>query len=222
MQKFLIATLLFVQTAWMSGQETLGFFDQINISGKVLVTLSHGDENSIKVDDHSKGEVNVEIDHGVLKVSRKELWNPTSYEEIVEVHIVYINAREINGSAGAIVEHEGEVKSGDQKFHFDTGASGTFTLRAERVEAQAGEGGIIRLLGNTETLEAKAVTGGRVKAGELEALRVFVRANTGGFADVYAKEQIDANATIGGNINYHGSPEKVSVKTSIGGTINAM
>jgi hypothetical protein len=135
---------------------------------------------------------------------------------------MYRKVREINAAAGAVVDHPSTIALNDLSLHFDTGAKGTFNVNIERLEARAGEGGLLKLSGEAETFDGKAVTGGNIKAGELECIRAFVNANTGGFISVYATETLEAQASIGGNINYRGKPENLDIRTNLGGYVNSM
>lgn len=217
---FLLFLALAFSTPRAEAQDKIAFFDQINISGKVRLILSTGSAASIRIVDGEENEVKYEVERGVLKIARKELWNPASYEEMIQVEVVYTRVREINASAGAFVEHGEVMKNDDITFYFDTGASGTFTVQTGRIEASAGEGGILRFEGKTEVLDARTMTGGAIKAGDLEATRAYTRASTGGFISVMAVEDLEASASIGGNINYRGEPQSKEVKTSLGGTVN--
>ena len=81
------------------------------------------------------------------------------------------------------------------------------------------EGGQLYLDGASENLDCTAATGGQFFGAGLTSKRVYVRANTGGRAEVHATEHLEVSANTGGEIIYHGDPQTKYVKSILGGEV---
>jgi hypothetical protein len=199
-----------------SAQESLQAFNRISVTGSVILTLKKGDNTQYEATGDTD-KLKIKVDDGKLKISRVDVtdgWKSRAY-----VTVWYTDIRSLYASAGAQISHEGTLNVGDFDLSTDTGASGDLVIDAQSLEVNVGEGGVLRLEGSTRVLEARASTGAILKARDLIAHRAYVSSNTGASATVYAKEEIDANATLGGAISYGGNPEIVRVKESLGGSV---
>jgi hypothetical protein len=218
MKSVLIFCLALSLSLSASAQESLSSFNRITVNGSVILTLKKGDKPQYTATGDTD-KLKVKIDDGKLKISRLDVtdgWKNRAY-----VTVWYTDIRSLYASAGAQISHEGTMNVGDFELSTDTGASGDLVIDAQSLEVSVGEGGVLRLEGSTRVLEARASTGAILKARDLVAHRVYVSANTGASATVHAKDEIDANATLGGAISYEGSPEVVRVKETLGGSVRS-
>ncbi|MGB0167466.1 MAG: GIN domain-containing protein, partial [Luteibaculum sp.] len=95
-------------------------------------------------------------------------------------------------------------------------------LAGKDLEAEVAHGSQLRLIGEIESLKITANTGAQVACEGLKAIKVLAKANTGAQIDLGAGADFKLVANTGGIITYPGEPEKLDVKTSLGGEITSV
>ena len=93
------------------------------------------------------------------------------------------------------------------------------TVNARSVDASASSAGEIELQGKTKSLEIGASSAGQIDAYDLEAQIVSAEASSAGAVKLTVTDELKANASSGGNIRYHGSPNKSITDSSSGGSV---
>lgn len=216
MRSLILALTAVLNLALLQAQTSLGDFHKIHVSGNVQLTLNKGSENSYSAE-NNLDMLQVKVENEQLKISLKhsgKTWDSPTYVSLTYREIDYIYA-----SAGASVEQEEEISANDFTLFADTGARLRLTFNARSIKAQAGEGAVMKLDGETHVLTVTSNTGAIFKGSGLVAETVFAKANTGGQASVHAREVIEAEATIGGMISFDGNPEKQKISESMGGSV---
>jgi len=203
-------------TATLCAQTQLEPFEHIKTFGNISVVLTQGDSYSYTATENL-GDLKISVKEGKLKISHKQ--NEKMWSKRTVVEVTYKELQSIYASAGSEVVHEATMEVGDMDLDFDAGAFARLTIDAQSVQANVGEGAVLKLHGSSRVLEAVATTGAVLKAMDFKAQTVYVRANTGGQASVHALEKIDAKASMGGMISYFGEPEYVKSYESMGGTV---
>ena len=195
-------------------------FDGISVTGNLNVILQKGEVDKVVVDAHGipESEVTVKVSRGVLRL---KLINSIFYkDDEVDVTVTYRNLRTLKGHAGARIEADHAI-TGDQIYIRSTsGARVHLEVAVNTIDGGATEGGMLELTGTTEMQDASAATGGQYQAFGLECARSYVRANTGGRAEVVANDRLEASANTGGTIEYKGNPEETTIKTIIAGNVH--
>ncbi len=203
-------------------ERKLDYFDAISATGDIEVTLIAGEEpkavifaEGIDVDDVSvfvKGKtLKLQLIDGLFKSGEK-----------ARVEVTYQQIRAIKATAGAKVYTEAPLTGDMLDLRAASGGYVELKVAINTLNAYASEGGIIDLEGSTETQDVTAATGGRYQGLDLECARTFVKANTGGEAEVVATLKLDANANTGGTIHYKGEPEEKYTRTVIAGDIHKL
>lgn len=218
------ATILFVLTwslspSFAQSDYKLDTFDEISITGNIEVILQKGDEEKAVVETFGipEDELNIGVRGQVLKLS---LLNSIFYKnEKVKVTVYYKTLRAVRAHAGADVEATAPLEGDLLELRATSGAEVLLEIKANKLEAAATEGGILQVRGEVETQKASASTGGQYRALELTCKNTYVRAGTGGEAEVVALESLDANASLGGSIEYKGNPEERNRRTVLGGDV---
>ena len=196
-------------------------FDEIRVTGKIRLVLQTGDAPTVDIP-ADEDKVVVEVREGVLVVKRRERWKYSSYKKSVKVVVTYQEKlRRISADAGAEVIADEVLYSADAlRLDFGSGATADLEVRTDDLEASAGEGAFLELAGATEELMVRAHTGGVVEAFDLQAERVYARANTGGQVELTANESLEATAHTGGEIDFRGNPNKLSISDELGGSVH--
>lgn len=197
----------------------LGAFDEIAVTGNIEVILQKADVEKAIVETFGipEEELNIGVRGQVLKLS---LLNSIFYKnDKVKVKVYYKNIRVIRAHAGAELEATESLAGDALEIRTSSGADVLLDIKANKLEASATEGAILQLRGEVENLKVSASTGGQLRAFDLNAKNTYARAGTGGEVSVMALESLDANASLGGQIEYKGDPDERNRKTMLGGNV---
>ncbi len=214
--------LFFLSPLVLMAQETrsVGPFDELVITGKLDVTLEHGDTEQIIIesDDFPDDELNLSMRGGRLKLSLVDGW--IKGDRRLRVRVQYKQLTSIRVTAGAELRSDQVITGDALEIKAGSGAEVDLELEVHTLEAGAVEGAELELSGNVKIQYASAATGGMYYASRLVADRTEVKANTGGEARVVAREHLDAVANTGGHIRYSGDPEQKYTRTNLAGDIS--
>jgi hypothetical protein len=196
-------------------------FDQIYVTGNIEVLLEYGAENKVDlyVDGMPYDKVSVKVQRGILRLRTLESW--LYRDEVIRVYITYKELRGIQANAGAIVTSDDLIETELFEAHASSGAQVTLSIHASTIEGGASEGGILTLEGRTNKQDMQVSTGAQYNGLEMDAKNTYIRANTGGQAEVVALELLEASANTGGSISYKGDPKTKNIKTVIAGEVSA-
>jgi len=194
-------------------------FEEISVTGNIEVTLEKGDEEKAVVETFGipEDELNIGVRENVLKLS---LLNSIFYKNAkIKITVYYKTLHTIRANAGAKIEATQIIESDALELRAGSGAQVTLELKVNTLEGTAAEGGILKLTGETNSQKAQAYTGGQYRAFDLICKETYVRAGTGGEAKVVANETLDANANLGGSVEYKGDPNERNRRTTLGGDV---
>jgi hypothetical protein len=197
-------------------------FDEIAVAGNIHVYLEPGDKEKLVlyIEGIPESEVHVKVIQGALRIS---VLNSFVYKnEIIKAYVTYKQLRTIRSNAGASIESKA-VLSGDKlDVHVGSGANLNLDVKANALDASAGEGGQLNLGGTVESLNVGVSTGGQCHCTNLEAKRAYVKAGTGGRAEVNAIDLLETSANLGGEIYYSVDPKEKRIKSFLGGNVQKM
>lgn len=215
---FLIVMVSFVSIAQKAKTIELESFTQIKAYDRIVVKLIKSAENKIVITGDDQDEINISNKDGVLKV-KMEFDNFMDGDE-AKATLYYSEALtliDVNENAKIISDE---------------------TIKGERIEIKAQEGGKINLKialndvyvksisgseiglnGNSTTQEVMVNTGGRVENEKLNTEKTKVVVNAGGRANVKASDRVEAKVRAGGYIYIHGNPKDVERDKVFGGKI---
>ena len=218
-----VLILLLSSATLLSGQSIRkpGDFEALNIIGNFEVVLVKGSENSIEIEEDEEGEVRIEWQGDQLRIKRTKLYDWTKYDESqsIRLRVTYSRLQALKAAAGAKILCADTIKIEDLILRFSSGANGKLDIRTETVRINVSEGANLYLRGQTKKQEVSVATGGEYYGYKLDADRTYIKASTGSIAEVVALEKIDARAHTGGEIQYKGSPQRVSVSDHLGGEV---
>lgn len=194
-------------------------FDVVAVAGDISVLLQPGDELRAKVEAEGipDDKVVVRVDRGTLKI---RLLDALLYkDEEATVYVTYKQLREVRGSAGAYVKGGAVIEADQFEARASSGAEVELEVKANKIKGYATEGGQLTLEGETDAQNISVNTGGQYWGLGLECNRTYVRAGTGGEAEVVANELLDAAANTGGTVEYRGEPEEKNTRVIIAGKV---
>ncbi len=222
--KTLIALLLlgFAITSQAQEMRKLDHFDAVSVTGDIAVTLVRGNAPSalIESEGFDVDDITLYVKGKTLKIQLIEGLFQDMGE--VEITLTYTKLRAVRSSAGAQVQSADALQGDELNLRASSGGTLTVEVEVNSVEASASEGGVLAISGTTQDQEVSVSTGGSYQGLELECLRTYVKANTGGHAEVVANERLDANANTGGSIEYTGDPEIKNMRSLISGGIRKL
>ncbi|MCB0549110.1 MAG: DUF2807 domain-containing protein [Phaeodactylibacter sp.] len=219
--KVTLALALFftLSTAYTQDERKLDYFDAITVAGDVELVLIPGEEARavITAEGLSEDDVTVYVKGKTLKIQLIE--GLFKDEDHARVEVTYQQLRALKASAGAKAFSSATITGDQLDLRASSGAQIELTVAVNSLVASVTEGATIDMEGSTETQEISASTGGQYRGLDLQCDRTYVRANTGGQAEVVANKRLDANANTGGQIDYTGDPEEKNTRSLISGGI---
>ncbi|HLW08273.1 MAG TPA: head GIN domain-containing protein [Marinilabiliaceae bacterium] len=200
----------------------LGDFDKVIVSRGINVTFTEGLLTKAEIHIQNTTPDNVIIDQKGMTLNIR--MRAKSYKDVsVNVFLtIGVNTiREINSGTGSSVFSDILLK-GDQ-LKLEAGGDGSIELQVEMSKIVANtSSSLIKLTGTTNYLDLNVSAGGRFEGTQLKATEVDASANLGSAVKLFATEKLVAKAATGAKIEYTGDPDKVEVRTSLGGKVEKL
>ena len=224
MKKYLITLCLtLVGTLWVCAQQTNTFsidkFSKITVANGIKVILEKSDQYRVDVEGPEREDVEVRSDKGELKIRLKTAKSLKSRD--VKVWVYYIDPiEEMNINSDAEINSSEPLKQDRLEINCSTAGLAFLKIDAKEIIASLGTGGCIMLTGSTISQKIKIASGGEYNCYDFLCDDTEVSVAMGGFANVRAAKSLKATVTMGGSVNYIGSPQQIEQKTTMGGSIN--
>jgi hypothetical protein len=227
MNRMLWIFLIFLMPLSIFGQaevrevRALEPFDKVVAAHGINVKLIYNDfeEATVRVKGASLDEVITEVNNMTLKVRMKA----TLRSDItVLVEVSYKQIKSVETNTGATVVTERPLWGEKLKLYAITGGKINAEIDAESVEAIASGASEIEIYGKAQSLLARGNLGADIDAFDLEVKKVEASSKGGAMVKVFASEEADLQASVGGEIQLKGRPFEKSFKNTLGGTIKEM
>ncbi|TCO09195.1 head GIN domain-containing protein [Natronoflexus pectinivorans] len=195
-------------------------FETLRVARGINVTLVEGEKPKAEV--HI---MNADPEDVLIEQSNKDLtirMRTRIYRNMaVNVYLYYQNIKEISAGTGGSVYSDDVIEAKRLVLDAGTDASIQFEIEVDHLEVSA-SAGRVEVMGTANTIDVNLSTGGRFNGANLETKKAKVRANTGAGAEVWVTEELEARAASGARIEYTGDPQKIEVRTSLGGRVQEM
>ena len=224
MKNLLLITSILVITTWVArGQESetrnIGSFSGVKVTEGIDVYLKRGDKESVRVEVSGTSLSNVitEISGSYLRVHMRD----GNYRGNVQakVYVTYVKVDKLSASSAGSIFSEGTIQANDIEVSASSAGSIEINLDATDVNASASSAGEMELQGKTKSLNVDVSSAGQIDAYDLEAQKVIAEAASAGSLKINVTNDLAAHASSGGNIRYHGNPEKSITDSSSGGSV---
>ena len=174
-------------------------FAAVDVSGAYEVEIVVQQEQTLEVegDDNLLPLIKTEVKNGVLNINNEKGFS-TKHRLRVRISVPSLDAVSTSGASNIVASN---VKSDD----FKIDASGA---------------GKMQISGETKTLEVDISGAGEIDAKDLRAQKVSINSSGAAQADVYASEELNADVSGAGNVNYYGNPKTVNEDRSGAGSIS--
>ncbi len=184
----------------------------------VDLVLVQSDEQRVEISGEKSDKVKIKENNGVLKIMM--IFPETIADGKVKATL-YFNKKisVIDANEGAIITGK-NLKQQTLEVKAQEGAFINMAINTRYLKVKAISGGVIKLSGTTENQEVRADLGGIYHGYNLKASSLSeIKAGSGAKAEVYAIGMLEAKATFGGTIFYHGKPNILKERKVIGGII---
>lgn len=219
MKHMLISVLLLVSLT-VAAQEInidLDDFSEVKISKQLHVNFTPYSENKAVISGRNGDKVKITAYEGVLEVS-SSIPHPLEEDSTI-IDIFYKSLERIEASHNSNIEICTRLKQDNMMFEAREGASILGNIEVKNLTVFARTGGKVSLEGNAENQNIIINTSGEFKGENLIGSMIWANLNTGGIANIFSKNYVEAKVASGAHLYIYGTPEKVDEKTAFGGTI---
>ncbi|MGQ1946660.1 GIN domain-containing protein [Geofilum sp. OHC36d9] len=197
----------------------LNNFDKIIVSRGINVTLEEGlsPQAEIRIKNATPDDV-ILVQEGMTVTIKMR---PKIYKEMAVNVFITLGTnpiREINAGTGGSVYSEIELEGDQLKLEAGADASIQLQVAMKKVVVNT-SAATIHLTGTSDFLDITASAAGRFDGLNLETGQAAAKANMGSKIYLWVTQKLEAKSATGGKIGYTGNPEKVEIKTSLGGTV---
>lgn len=211
-------------------------FDAVEIATGIDAVVTHADTRSIRAsvrDERHFDHLELDVRDGTLRARLERSFLDFILEggilgEIVRggdtgvrLEIALPRLEEVEARSGASVTVT-DVPSG-AGFEADAASGATITVTgidAREVELSASSGASVTASGTCVEVEAGASSGARIDSAALACEDADATASSGASVAVNASGAVAARASSGGNVQVAGSPARVQVDESSGGSVD--
>ncbi len=194
-------------------------FKGIKAENGLDVLVQQAPESSVTViaDDNFQQHISTKVINGILVISSEY----RGYIDVKMKKIVVTMPRieSITTSSGATFNSRNTIKSNALTLKATSGSSLHIALESSKTICEASSGSSVTLDGKTIALETASSSGSSIAAEKLLSNDIIASASSGSTIDIYPLVSLTAEASSGGNINYHNVPKNLNKKSSSGGGI---
>ena len=227
MNRLLWIFLLLLAPVAMFGQaelrevRALEPFDKVVAAHGINVKLIYNDfeEATVRVKGASLDEVITEVNNMTLKVRMKATLRSNI---TVLVEVSYKQIKSVEANTGATVITERPLWGETLKLYAITGGKINAEVEAESVEAVSSGASEIEIYGKAKSVQARGNLGAKIDAFDVEAKKVEATSKGGATVMVFASDEADLQASVGGEIQLKGRPFEKKIKSTMGGTVKEM
>lgn len=224
MKHFLpVLSLLILNTVAVLGQSSetrsVSPFSGVKVAEGIDVFIKKGSKESVRVEATGTSLENIvtEVSGSYLRIHMR---NGNHGGRInAKVYVTYVKVDKISASSAGSVFGEDVLEADEIELGASSAGSIEVTVQAQSVEASVSSAGQIEVQGKTKRFEVDASSAGQIDAYDLEARQVSAEASGAGSIKIAVTEDLQANASSGGSIRYHGNPNNSNTNSSSGGSV---
>jgi len=196
----------------------VGDFEEIIVSRGMNVYISQGDVTKVmvKADENLLDAIITRMEGDALKVTSNANIRTAT---IKKVFVTVPDIESIKTSSGSNVFSETVIRSKSLDLSSSAGSNLKLEVKTGKLEASVSAGSNIKLEGMTDYFYGKASSGSNLKAENLSSKNSELKVSSGANIWIKVKEELQAQASSGGNIFYYGNPEFTDIEKSSGGNV---
>lgn len=193
----------------VSQNRKMSGFKGIDVSGGFAVELTQSGSEGVRIEaqENLLGSIKTEVKNGVLHIYTSD--NISTNKGLkAYVSIKELNAIDISG--GVKVKCNSTFKSDAFKMDLSGGSNITLALNTKKLTANMSGASKVLLSGRADEVRMDMSGASKVDAVELEAKNVHVEASGASNVKVFAKNQLNVNASGATKVAYKGDPSVTS------------
>ncbi|MGB6151949.1 MAG: head GIN domain-containing protein [Pricia sp.] len=210
-----------VMVAQKSNTKELEKFTEIKAYDRIVVTLVKASENKLVITGDDKDEVEVDNDRGLLKI-KMEFDNFLDGDEAKATLYYTETLTLIDANENAKIRSDETVKGDRMEIKAQEGGKIDLKVALENLYTKSVTGGEVTLTGSATKQEVSVNTGGKTYNRNLNTEETTVVVKAGGRADVKASQKVVAKVKAGGSIYVYGNPKTVDSDKLFGGKIEVV
>lgn len=217
MKKLTFTFLLITSIVFSQVERTLGDFAKVTSFDQLDVLLVQSIENRITINGNDAESVETIIKNGELKIRMP--FSQTMGGSAISVTLYYKNLEAVEANEGSRIASLETFDATIFEIITKEGAEVKINLDVDKLNVKGTSGGIITVIGKAKTQDLLINSGAVYNAEKLETEQTTITVNTGGEADIFATNLVDAKVRAGGNITIYGKPKQINQKVVAGGII---
>jgi Putative auto-transporter adhesin, head GIN domain len=224
MKHFLPVFSLFVLTSiavfgQKSETRSVGPFSGIKASEGIDVFIKKGSKESVRVEATGTDLNNIitEVSGSYLRVHMRS--GDHGGKINAKVYVTYVKVDKISASSAGSVFGEDTLEADEIELSSSSAGTIEINVHGQEVDATVSSAGQIEVQGKTNKFRVNASSAGQIDAYDLDAQQVIAEASGAGSIKLSVRDDLDANASSGGSIRYHGNPNNSNTNSSSGGSV---
>lgn len=185
------------------------------------VTLTQGPASKavISVDSRLRPYLHATVDDGVLNIGFNNLPHDLQRVKGRKAEVTVSSLQKLEVHSGAKVTGNGSFTAGECEIDVHSGAQVSgIDIAAKEIEIDVHSSARATITGTTDKLEAETHSGATADLSGLKALDATVSASSGSSLGCWATGSLNAKASSGASIRYHGNPTHLTTNNSSGGS----
>ena len=199
-------------------------FHGVSVSSGIdlYLTQKNVEEVFVEADSDDLDKIITKVEDGILKIyiKDKSWWGLGWNNRPRKVFVSFITLDKIQASAGSDVSASTRLKLDKLDLDASSGSDVKLEIEANEVRVGTSSGSDITLKGKATYIHADASSGSDLDAGELETKKCSASVSSGSDIKVNVTEELDADASSGGDVVYTGNPKTKNINKSSGGDVH--
>ena len=196
-------------------------FTQVKAYDRIIVTLVKSNENKIVIIGDDQDDISISNKNGLLKI-RMEFENFLDGDE-ARATLYYTETLElIDANENAKIKSNETIKGDRVEIKAQEGGRIDLDINIADLYTKSISGAEVTLTGNADLQEVMVNTGGKIYNRKLNTTKTTVVVNAGGRAEVKASKKVKAKVRAGGSIYIYGNPQDIERDKVFGGKIKVM
>jgi hypothetical protein len=203
-------------------------FHAISVSYGIELILTQSDTEAVAVSAASvddRDHILTKVENGVLKISYDynlwKLWKDRNRKnKRLKAYVSVINLDKINGSSGALVKAEGQLKVRDILLHFSSGSRFDGQVEATDIKVDQSSGSKVSISGAAANIECTGSSGsGFYGYGMVVRNNCNARSSSGAKIEITVNGELSAHVSSGGHVYYKGQGVIRNIRSGSGGHV---
>lgn len=201
-------------------EHELKSFNQVDVSNSwnVILIKSNAPKLVVTANENLHEVLEFAVKNNLLTITSKQNIGSADAKKI---KVFYTGTlQKVAAHSGSSITSDEFFEQEDIKIDASSGSEISVHIETKIAEANASSGAEIKLTGATQQFTSKASSGSEIDAKTLKSQTATADASSGAEITLAVSKKFTGEASSGGEVNYFGNPESVSVNNSVSGEVN--